>query len=203
MIEVRPAVSDDIPDIVSIFARAFAGGPLYRGLEPDDAAREGFVRMVFELRVPQNFESSEAEIAVEDGVPAGAAFWQKAGAAHAPSQALEDAVRAYGRAVYDDWRRFHEELFSMFDKLCPGPHRSLAPIAALVPGRGAGGALIRGKLPALDAEKVPCVLGTQDESNLAIYGKFGWKLTGSTAHRFSSGAKITSYCMTRPAGGRE
>jgi hypothetical protein len=60
-------------------------------------------------------------------------------------------------------------------------------------GQGVGSALIRRKLPEIDASCAPCMLGTQDEANAAIYERYGWRI----ARRVAAADDLSSFIMIR------
>jgi hypothetical protein len=60
-------------------------------------------------------------------------------------------------------------------------------------GQGVGSALIRRKLPEIDASCAPCMLGTQDEANATIYERYGWRI----ARRVPFSSDFGSFIMIR------
>jgi predicted N-acetyltransferase YhbS len=67
-------------------------------------------------------------------------------------------------------------------------------------GKGIGSALIRDPLKKIDGQGIPCVLVTQEEKNIRIYERFGFK-TAITIP-IDEKAGLASYGMIRERGTR-
>jgi GNAT superfamily N-acetyltransferase len=167
----------DIDAVIEIMSKAFQNAALYRHLEPDAEKRARFLRLVFRQRLAFSFDTHDAEVAYTMETMSGAAFWARPDSKMRENHALEEAVREYG-GVFEKWRRFHAILFEAFAKAYAKPHWSLGPIAVAPEawGRGTAGALIRRKLAQIDESRLPCLLGTQDEVNITIYTRYGFRL---------------------------
>jgi GNAT superfamily N-acetyltransferase len=60
-------------------------------------------------------------------------------------------------------------------------------------GKGAASALLRKRLAEIDGAGLPCLLGTQDKKNLAIYNHYGFKLV----RKDPLVENVFTYAMTR------
>jgi GNAT superfamily N-acetyltransferase len=172
---------DDIEEVVSLFAEAFADSALYCYVAPDKTERLVMIRSVFRFRFQGILEHAVADLALENGVVAGVAAWDP------PEDTpvnIEEAVQRINKALNGfsaksirRWGKFHRILFSSFARVMP-PYWDLGPIAVKpgFRGKGIGSTLIRKQLAVIDAEKFPVILGTQDRRNLDIYGHFGFKV---------------------------
>jgi ribosomal protein S18 acetylase RimI-like enzyme len=198
--EIRPMGAADIPAVIDMMAKAFQNAVLYRYLEKDEDRRRELLRVVFEHRIPASFPLTQPELAIDGGVPVGAALWSPPAAPDAPrheNTALNEAVQRFDPAVYERWMHFHTILFHGLDEAYPAPHWSLAPIAVLpeAQGKGLASLLIRGKLAHIDECREPCLLGTQDLMNTVMYGRYGFTVIREDV--ISEGLK--TYCLLRQA----
>jgi ribosomal protein S18 acetylase RimI-like enzyme len=190
----------DIDSVADVMARAFQNAALYRCLEADAQRRARFLRIVFRHRVAFSFDTHDADVAYDGNTITGAAIWARPDSEPRENHALEQAVRKFG-GVYDKWRRFHEVLFGAFAEAYAKPHWSLAPIAVApeFQGQGAAGALLRHKLAQIGASGAACLLGTQDEANIAIYARYGFRLIhqAAAAQGSDGGHDLVCYIMLR------
>ena len=176
-ITIRPMERRDIDAVADLMARAFQNAALYRYLEADAQRRARLLRLVFQHRVAFSFDTHDADVAYNGETITGAAIWARPDSEMRENHALEKALLEYG-GVIEKWRRFHEVLFGAFSAAYSKPHWSLAPIAVApeFQGQGAAGALLRHKLARIGESGAPCLLGTQDEVNITIYRRYGFKL---------------------------
>jgi ribosomal protein S18 acetylase RimI-like enzyme len=195
----------DIPAVVDLMAAAFQNAALYRYLEADGEKRRDLLRVVFQNRIPASFHAVQGELAIDGGLPVGAALWSPPiqlpalppSAPRHENAALNEAVRRFGPAVYEKWTRFHAVLFGALAHAYPAPHWSLSPIAVLPPsqGKGIASSLIRAKLAEIDQRGDPCLLATQDQVNTLIYARYGFTIIQEDAIDTLAGLK--TYCLLR------
>jgi GNAT superfamily N-acetyltransferase len=124
-----------------------------------------------------------ADVACENGKILGMAAWDLPQAPGAGTetekiiQRLNGALAGFPAAVIKKWETFHRVLFAAFDKI-PQPYWDLGPIVVNpeAQGMGVGATLIHKQLAGIDAASQSCILGTQDERNLAFYSRFGFQI---------------------------
>ncbi|GMO27901.1 MAG: hypothetical protein Pg6A_15650 [Termitinemataceae bacterium] len=200
-INIRKIERADIDAVIEIMAKAFQNSALYRYLEPDAEKRAQFLRLVFRHRIAFSFDTHEAYAAYNMETMSGAAFWAHPDSKMRENSALEEAVRECS-GIFEKWRRFHEILFEAFSKAYSKPHWSLGPIAVApeVWGQGTAGALIRHKLAQIDESGLPCLLGTQDEVNIKIYTRYGFRLIHKVIAAKGEEGALSCYVMLREFG---
>ena len=149
--------------MVALLVRAFETDPLGQWLFPDVSVRHKKHAELFQTAIE---ESVLVDICDDKS---GIAIWQKVEDA---SSHLEDR---------DDETPLLEkppaaQFFRMVDDNAPSaPHYYLSFLAvdALKKGTGAGGALLKHRLPLLDSK---VALWTGNEANVTFYEKYGFKL---------------------------
>jgi ribosomal protein S18 acetylase RimI-like enzyme len=166
-----------------VLARAFFDDPAWVWLIPDRDKRTQLLPWLFRV----GFESTNADVYATVGPIQGAARWLPPGR---PSMRVSTTLRAlvavplrlgsatgpflaYGRAV--------EQLRA---EVAPGPHWYLAGIGVdpAAQRRGIGAALLTPGIDAAARDRVPAVLLTNNEVNLAFYEANGFRVVkqGST-----------------------
>ena len=182
MITLRRMEYSDVETAASFFAHAFQNGALYRYFEPNAEKRPAFLRMIFVHRLQHNLDKHDGVFALLDGMPAGAAIWQKPETHFSNNTALQEAVIRYDENIFYRWEHFHSILFPMLSNVCDTPHWELAPIAVLpeLQGRGVAREIINVKCKEIDASGLPCILATLDKANIRIYERHGFKIATTT-----------------------
>lgn len=199
---IRQFATEDFDAALSVIVAAFQNGSLYKFVAPDASARAEFLEAMFRLRMKFCLKKAEVYVAVAEKI-VGVAVWIP------PYVAMmqEDMAESGGAEVFDKmtpdvrkrWTDFAAELSRLMKKYIQQPFWSLAPIVVLPERQGEGIAslLIRKQLEKIDAQKLPCVLATQDEKNVVIYQRYGFKVVGEDKIPASS---VINYAMVRPAG---
>jgi ribosomal protein S18 acetylase RimI-like enzyme len=170
-------------DASEVLARAFFDDPAWVWLIPDRDKRTQLLPWLFRI----GFESTNADVYATAGAIQGAARWLPPGR---PSMRVSTTLRAlvavplrlggatgpflaYGRAV--------EQLRA---EVAPGPHWYLAGIGVdpVAQRRGIGAALLAPGVDAAARDRLPAVLLTNNEVNLAFYEANGFRVVkkGST-----------------------
>lgn len=178
-IATRPATAADSPALAALLARAFADDPALAYVFPDRATRPR--RLLAFFRLILRAESHPADTVVADGAagdPAAAAVWRAPGATGVPTSTMVrlalPMLRVFGAGLPRALR-----LQAVVDAHHPAePHWYLA-FAGCEPachGRGYGGAAIRARLRACDADRLPAALETANEANVALYAALGFRV---------------------------
>jgi ribosomal protein S18 acetylase RimI-like enzyme len=165
-----------------VLARAFQLDPAWVWILPDEARRREVLPWLFRV----GFDVTAADVWTTTGPLRGAARWLPPGRAPmrvAPTLRALVATPfrlgsatgrflAYGRAV---------ELLRA--RVAPGPHWYLAGIGVEPgeQGRGIGSALLGPGLEGAARDRLPCVLLTNNERNLAFYGTHGFEVVDQSA----------------------
>jgi GNAT superfamily N-acetyltransferase len=174
---VRPAVRSDSVPLSQTLARAFYDDPVFSYFIPDDSKRlrklETVMRILFGLGLPYgacyttaNYESITLWRPPDEwDVP----LW--AYVTNGP--AMISAFGAHiGRVL---------STMNMMEKVHPHePHWYLQTIGTdpVFQGKGYGGVIMRDRLSAVDAARLPCYLESSKDTNIPIYQSFGFRLTG-------------------------
>jgi len=168
--EVRPATPQDRDRVVDTVVAAFAADPAFRHFFADDEYAEQapiFVRHLFDQREPAG-----GVWVADDG--AAVALWNPPGFVPAwPPAAMDPAVA-------ERMRRYDDDVHQL---LPTEPHWYLGVLATHPEHAGQRlGRLVMG--PGLEraaADHVPAYLETATRTNLGIYNRGGWEVTGSTS----------------------
>ena len=174
IVRLRP---DQLGEASAVLARAFHHDPAWSWVLPDPRRRAALLPWLFRM----GFEITEADVWTTQGAVRGAARWLppgrpplRLGAAllafvSTPLRLREATSRflAYGRAVE-----------SMRARAAPGPHWYLAGIGVDPPEqrKGIGSALLAPGLEGAARERLPCVLLTNAERNIAFYRRHGFEV---------------------------
>ena len=169
MLEVREATAADRHDVVRVMAAAFDDDPVTRWLVPPGRSLEPLFAAHARWA---HFAPGCTDLAVRDGEPVGAAFWDPPGfrvSALRQVAALPFYVRALGRylgrgATVESVMhrsRPHEEFWY------------LAGVGAVHRVEGIGTALLRHRL---DRVGGPAYLESSKQENIALYERFGFEL---------------------------
>ena len=169
MLEVREATTADRHDVVRVMAAAFDDDPVTRWLVPPGRSLEP----LFDAHARwAHFAPGCTDLALLDGEPVGAAFWDPPGFRVSPVRqvaAIPFYVRALGRhlgrgATVESVMhrtRPHEEFWY------------LAGVGAVRRGEGIGTALLRHRL---DQVRGPAYLESSKHENIPLYERFGFEL---------------------------
>ncbi len=174
VVRLEPAQLDEASDVL---ARAFRDDPAWVWLIPDERRRARLLPWLFRV----GFDVTSADLWVTPGELRGAARWLGPGRPPVRVGATLRALvatpfrlglatgrfLAYGRAVE-----------SLRLEVAPGPHWYLAGIGVAPEHRrrGIGADLLRPGLDAAGRDRLPCVLLTNNEQNLAFYERFGFRV---------------------------
>jgi GNAT superfamily N-acetyltransferase len=171
-VPVRPATADDVPALSAALARAFDDDPVARYALPGDRRRPGRLRRFYTQRLRTLLPE---ELVFCDDERRGAALWA------APDRWRTPAAELLRTRIVT--RRMLLVLLGglrIEDRHPTDPHYYLAILGVepAAQGRGLGSALLAPMLERCDAEGVPAYLESSKESNLAFYGRHGFRVTG-------------------------
>ncbi|MEA2473399.1 MAG: hypothetical protein QOE06_1314 [Thermoleophilaceae bacterium] len=174
---IRRAGSEDLPAVARTLARAFRDDPVMEWFFPDPERRRAYVERMFRLRVRSLLDQDET-YTTEDHL--GAAVWAQPKRWELPplrglALMLRIVPMTRGRTplLATGW--------SKIDAAHPRePHYYLAILGTEpdAQGRGIGSALLAPVLDDCDRNEIPAFLESSKESNLAFYGRHGFRVTG-------------------------
>jgi GNAT superfamily N-acetyltransferase len=169
VLEVRTATAEDRDDVARLMAEAFDDDPVARWLVPPGRS----LRPVFAAHVRWTHHAPGCtDLAVVDGVPLGAAFWDPPGFRVSTGRqllALPSYVRALGRGFS---RGITVE--SLMHQARPDERFwYLAGIGVIRRGEGIGSALLRHRLSRVSG---PAYLESSKRQNIPLYERFGFEL---------------------------
>jgi ribosomal protein S18 acetylase RimI-like enzyme len=177
VVTVRNATLADSKPLSESLARAFYDDPVFTHFLPDGATRlkklESVMRILFKLGQPHgacyttgNYESIT--------------LWRPPNGWHVPFSAYitngPALLSAFGGGIFRVL-----STMDMMEKVHPHePHWYLQTIGTdpKFQGNGYGGVIMRDRLAAVDATRMPCYLESSKETNIPIYQSFGFRLTG-------------------------
>jgi GNAT superfamily N-acetyltransferase len=195
----------DIDSVTALLVAAFQERPFYKYIAPDSDVRRSFLSASFRLRMEESLDSSIVDLAEDGGTLTGVAVWgppsrDPPAANHTPDTSMDAMMSAFPPDMRERFYTFLRTLMGAREKSVRPPFWGLAPIAVLPSeqGKGIASALIRRKLLDIDAQMLPCFLGTQDEVNLAIYRRFGFEKVREDSLPLTD---IVHYTMLRPPAG--
>jgi ribosomal protein S18 acetylase RimI-like enzyme len=174
---VHRAGRADLDAVCRALARSFHDDPVMEWMFPDDERRTDFNERFFRARVRGLLAQDEVYTTDDHS---GAACWAQPGRWElGPLEGLAFALRVIsltrGRTplLARGWQ--------MVDAAHPKePHWYLAILGTEpeAQGRGVGSALLRPVLDDCDRNEVPAYLESSKESNIAFYGRHGFRVTG-------------------------
>lgn len=203
---VVPLAPADIGEAIDVLADAFADGPMFRYLFPDDAERRDRVHWLHTrttaLRIQRGLPAFTTKTIARGlslwappGVRGGLPLWLQV------RHGLLRAPFVFGRTTF---RRLLEcgehENEAVRRQRHRGPfwQLELIAVAPRFQRRGIGAALLEPGLARADADGLPCLLVTNDPVNLAFYGLAGFEVV----ERTSFGNGLVSHVMVRPPSSR-
>ncbi len=195
MVKIREAGAGDRAAVATMLGRAFADDPAMSYIFPDAADRVKRLPRLFGLL----FDSDGVGMRLVSQDADAGTFWRPPGQAHVPTMAfvrrLIPVLHALGASLPRAMR-----LGDAVEAHFPGEPFWYLHIAGVDParqGRGLGGASIRAGLARCDADGVPAYLETATESNVGLYARLGFELTGEWSVP-KGGPRFWS--MMRPVG---
>ncbi|MDZ7282597.1 GNAT family N-acetyltransferase [Sphingomonas sanguinis] len=196
MVTMREAGAGDRAAVATMLGRAFADDPAMSYIFPDAADRTKRLPRLFALL----FDSDAVGMRlVSDAADAGT-FWRPPGQAHVPMatyiRRLIPVLHALGASL-PRAMRLGDAIEAQFPRK-PFWYLHIAGVDPARQGRGLGGASIRAGLARCDADGVPAYLETATESNVGLYARLGFQLTGEWSVP-KGGPRFWS--MIRPVGG--
>lgn len=168
---MRTAGEADRRTVARVLGTAFRDDPVIRWMMPDARRVEALFAALARY---QHGQHGGTEIAEQDGVAVGAALWDAPGYRQ-PLQRYLASGAAFARALR---RRTHygNALESVFHRRRPpGTFWYLAAVGAAPTGAGTGSALLGHRLARIDG---PAYLESSNEANIALYERFGFRVTG-------------------------
>ncbi|HIV79135.1 MAG TPA: GNAT family N-acetyltransferase [Candidatus Sphingomonas excrementigallinarum] len=197
MVTIREARAGDRAAVAKMLGRAFADDPGMSYIFPDAAQRAKRLPRLFALL----FDSDAVGMRLVAQDADAGTFWRPPGQAHVPMTAmLAQAIpllATLGTALPRALRLSHA--IEAHFPAEPFWYLHIAGVDPARQGQGLGGASIRAGLARCDADGVPAYLETATESNVGLYARLGFALTGEWSVP-KGGPRFWS--MIRPAGGR-
>ncbi|APX67719.1 GNAT family N-acetyltransferase [Sphingomonas sp. gentR] len=196
MVTIRDAGTGDRAAVAAMLGRAFADDPAMSYIFPDPAERAKRLPRLFALL----FDSDAAGMRLVAQGEEAATFWRPPGQAHVSTMAfvrrLIPVLHALGTSL-PRAMRLGDAIEAHFPAE-PFWYLHIAGVDPAQQGRGLGGASIRAGLARCDADGVSAYLETATESNVGLYTRLGFQLTGEWSVP-KGGPHFWS--MIRPVGG--
>jgi GNAT superfamily N-acetyltransferase len=172
VLEVRTATATDRRDVVRVMATAFDDDPVARWLVPDGRS----LSPLFATHARwAHAASGSTDLALLDGEPVGAAFWDPPGH-RVPAWRQLASLPFYARALRRNLVR-GVALENVMHRA--RPHEEfwyLAGVGAARRGEGIGTALLRHRL---DRVRGPAYLESSKRENIPLYERLGFELRDS------------------------
>jgi GNAT superfamily N-acetyltransferase len=168
VLEVRAATPDDGRDVVRVMSAAFDDDPVTRWLVPEGRPLD---RLFAAHARWSHYAPGCTDLALLDGVPVGAAFWDPPGF-RIPVLRQLLGIPFYGRAL---GRRLGRGATVESVMHRARPHEEfwyLAGVGAVRRGEGIGSALLRHRL---DRVTGPAYLESSKRENVPLYERFGFE----------------------------
>ena len=174
---VRRATTQDLESVTATLARAFEDDPVMEWFFPDPAVRAKRIERLFELRV-ESLLGQEETYTTDDHL--GAAVWAQPNRWEMPPLSgllltlrMLPLTRGRTPLLARGWTMIDAEH-------PPEPHYYLAILGTEpgAQGSGVGSALLQPVLDDCDRNEIPAYLESSKESNLAFYGRHGFRVTG-------------------------
>ena len=177
--QVRDASHDDRAALAHSLADAFWDDPVSNWASPHDGARPGVLRRFFGTQLGHKLPTG---FVYTDEARTGAAVWAPPKTWRTtPRQDLQ-LMRAFAHPRH--WPRAPIVAHGLLglERAHPPepPHFYLATlgVSPAAQGQGLGSRLIQPVLEICDADGVPAYLESSKESNIAFYGRHGFRVTG-------------------------
>ena len=170
---VRTATVTEQSDVVAVIVSAFAADPAARWMYPDRARYEVHFPDFVRAFGGQAFASGTAHLIGN----VAAALWLPPGI-HPDDEGVENLIR---RSTSPDAQQALFALFEQMGSYHPAePHWHL-PLIGVHPAcqrLGAGAALLRHALAAIDAQGLPVYLESSNPENIPLYERHGFRALG-------------------------
>ena len=178
---IRPAASADTEPAAAVFARAFAGDPLYGWIFPDEQARRRRLPRLFaaQLRAARRGRDEIDVMAAGEQI-LGCAVWSPPGARR-PSAGQQLTVLASFPLILGPRLGVALRCFDALGRARPTePHWYLSTIGVDPPAQRTGVArgLLMPGLTHCDEAGIPAALVTGERSNVAYYESLRFAVTG-------------------------
>jgi ribosomal protein S18 acetylase RimI-like enzyme len=174
--EVRPARGDEVPQLAAMLARAFHDDPVMAWFLRSERRRPKYAERFFAWQLHRLLGQEQVHAAADGS---SAALWALPGQWRESTwQALQLFV-ALIPALAGHLPSAARGVDRVEKRHPPEPHLYLAVLGTDPPaqGRGIGSALLRPGLELCDREGLPAYLESSKESNVAFYGRFGFRVT--------------------------
>ncbi|GHV08263.1 hypothetical protein FACS189485_19590 [Spirochaetia bacterium] len=196
---IRTMEKKDIFEVLSVAESAFSEEKLYKWAAQNNNERSIFIKRFFEFRLEAGFGKNFMEIAVNDtNKIAGVAIWvPPVGDGNNNEGMPPDFNKIFlniNNSVQERCYRFISTVIEA-ENFFTKPYWTLAPIFIHkgMQGKGIASLLINRQLKIIDNKHLPCILVTQEENNIPIYERYGFK----TAVEVPIDVGIISYGMIR------
>jgi GNAT superfamily N-acetyltransferase len=190
---------EDIHEVVSVASAAFFEEKLYKWTVPNNNERDIFIKGFFQYRIEAGLGKKFMEVVVDDSNKIiGAAIWvppiDGEDKDNGKSPGFEQFFSKFNNTIRERCYKFIGTVIEAENSFTQ-PYWMLAPIFIHkeMQGKGIASLLIRNQLKIIDVKCLPCVLVTQEENNIPIYERYGFKV----AIELPIDTGIMSYGMIR------
>jgi predicted N-acetyltransferase YhbS len=178
---IRNMEKADINEVLAVAESAFFDEKLYKWAVLNNSERGAFIKGFFQFRLEAGFGTRFMKVAIDDSKKIiGAAIWipPVEDKVKGDSSNFEKFLSKFNNDVRDRCNKFINTVKEAENSFFR-PHWTLAPvfIHKEMQGKGVASLLIRKQLETIDNEHLPCILVTQEENNIPIYERYGFKVT--------------------------
>lgn len=188
MVAVRVAATTDLDVVERVLTQAFIDDPVMVWLQPDRRRHRLLHRVLVEN---VHGARSTFDLAIRDGVAAGASAWEPPGHKVGVRDQAVSMLR-FARALGPRMPRGIAIEQTFTPRRPKEPHWYLGQIGAAAPGLGIGTALLEHRLSQIEA---PAYLESSHERNVPLYERFGFRVTDEVVLPYD-GPKL--WLMYRP-----
>jgi ribosomal protein S18 acetylase RimI-like enzyme len=192
--QIRPAST--------MLSRAFQDDPLFGAYFPDASERERRLPNCMEFIVRDGIRFGEVH-ATSPGLE-GVAVWFPSDSGQITKwwRVFRNAGRGISYGFIIGWKAVRRQIpiykhsSSMYQRLAPERHwcLSIVGVDPVCQGKGHGGGLLRPMFARIDREGLPCYLETENEKNLPMYQRYGFRVLEESQ---IPGTETASWAMLR------
>jgi ribosomal protein S18 acetylase RimI-like enzyme len=190
---------EDISNVLAVAESAFSDEKLYKWIVPDTNERSVFIKEFFRFRLRSGFGKRQMEVVVDDSAKImGMAIWdfpvENKNNDKENSPDTEKFLSQFNNTIRERCYKFIGTVIEA-ENFFPRPYWALSPIFIRkeMQGKGIASLLIRRQLKIIDDSRLPCILVAQEENNISIYERYGFKV----GIEIPIDIGITSYGMIR------
>jgi GNAT superfamily N-acetyltransferase len=174
---------EDIYEVLSVAESAFFDEKLYKWTVPNDNERRVFIKSFFQIRLEAGLGRKFMEVALDDTKKiVAAAIWappvEDTNDGQENSSDFDKLFSKFDNGIRERCHQFFGTVMGA-EKSFIQPYWALAPIFVhkKMQGKGIASLLIRKQLKVIDNVHLPCILVTQEEKNIPVYERYGFKIS--------------------------